>query len=329
MTATATANPSLKNPPARPRARPARCAPPGRGRALRAAPAVAGAPGVAAPLPLFKALGRRTWADAAPGWRAWTPQLAVQSRAATAALLRAGRFEPGQHVVDLASGTGDPALALAAAVVPGGRVTATDLVPGMLAGVADAAGRRGLANVVCQAADAEALPFATGTADRITCRFGVCFLPDPVAALREARRVLRPGGRAVLVSWGPPEGNSWYGRTVGILTGLGPGGGAAPDPETPGPFRFARPGALAAALRAAGFARVRTATRVVPWPWPGTPEQCRAQALDAAGVRRLLARLPPEHRDRALADALAAIRSRYDGRRVRFSATIVVAWGDR
>jgi SAM-dependent methyltransferase len=281
------------------------------------------------PLPLFRALGRRAWTEAAPGWRAWTPQLAAQSRAATAALLEAAGPAPGQHVLDLASGTGDPAFALAAAVGPGGRVTATDLVPGMLVAAAHEAGRRGLANVGCQVADSEALPFADRTADRVTCRFGACFFPDPVAALREARRVLRPGGRAVLVSWGPPEGNPWYGSTVGVLTGLGAGPWEAPDPETPGPFRFARPGALAAALRAAGFARAAERTRVVPWPWPGSPEECRAQALDAVGVRRLLARLPPERRDRALADALAAIRARYDGQRVQFEATIVVAWAER
>jgi SAM-dependent methyltransferase len=199
----------------------------------------------------------------------------------------------------------------------------------MLAAVADGAGRRGLANVGCQVADSEALPFADGTADRVTCRFGVSFFPDPVAALREGRRVLRPGGRVVLVTWGPPEGNPWYGSTVGILTGLGAPAGEALDPETPGPFRFARPGALGAALRAAGFARVRERTSVVPWPWPGPPEQCRAQALDAMGVRRLLDRLPPERRERALAEALAAIRARYDGQRVRFEATIVVAWAER
>jgi hypothetical protein len=46
-------------------------------------------------------------------------------------------------------------------------------------------------------------------------------------------------------------------------------------------------------------------------------------------VRRLLGRLPPEDRDRALAEALAAIRARYDGRWVRFEATIVVAWAER
>src|SRR5439155_5325472 len=110
---------------------------------------------------------------------------------------------PGLDVLDLASGTGEPALTLAPLVLPGGTVTATDLLPEILAVAEEQAAQQGRANLRCGVADAGDLPFADASFDRVTCRFGVMFFPDVPRALREVCRVLRPGGRAAFTAWGP------------------------------------------------------------------------------------------------------------------------------
>ncbi len=75
---------------------------------------------------------RQEWLAAASFWKKWYPQFVIQTRAATDLVVQGAALSPGMHVLDLASGTGEPALTLAEAVGPQGRVVATDLVPEML-----------------------------------------------------------------------------------------------------------------------------------------------------------------------------------------------------
>ncbi|WP_412028127.1 methyltransferase domain-containing protein [Deinococcus yunweiensis] len=107
---------------------------------------------------------------------------------------------PGQAVLDVMTGTGHVALALAPHVQPGGRVVGTDLSGGMLA-VARARAA-GLEHVSFVQADATALPLTDEVFDVVACASGVFFVPDMVAAVREWRRVVRPGGVVVLSSFG-------------------------------------------------------------------------------------------------------------------------------
>ncbi len=85
-------------------------------------------------------------------------------------------------VLDLASGEGDPVLTLAALVGEHGTVTATDVNPGPLAAAAVHARQSGISNIQFHVADAQQLPFEDAAFDRVTCRFGVMFFPDPLAA---------------------------------------------------------------------------------------------------------------------------------------------------
>ncbi len=136
----------------------------------------------------FKEQQRQQWATTAKTWRQWSAELAAQTRAATELMLQEAQVRPGMQVLDLASGTGEPALSLAAAVAPDGQVTATDLVPVMLAVTQEHALTRGLTNLTTQQADIEALPFSDASFDAITCRFGIMFCPDMPRAM-EVRAV--------------------------------------------------------------------------------------------------------------------------------------------
>jgi ubiquinone/menaquinone biosynthesis C-methylase UbiE len=117
------------------------------------------------------------------------------------ALLRAARIAPGQHVLDVATGTGAAAEAAAAIVGPSGTVIAGDISPAML-GVA----RRKLreAPVTLECLDAHALPYLDERFDAVICQLGLMLFSDPAGALAEFHRVLRADGRvAVSVSTTP------------------------------------------------------------------------------------------------------------------------------
>ena len=111
---------------------------------------------------------RQDWTRNAPSWRKGKAQHEEQTRAATEAITKAAQIKLGMQVLDLASGTGEPALTLAEAVGPDGHVTATDLVPEMLAVAEESARQRGLTNITFRQVDAEALPFPDRSFDVVT-----------------------------------------------------------------------------------------------------------------------------------------------------------------
>ena len=135
-------------------------------------------------------------------------------------LVHACRIGPGVHVLDVAAGTGNVALAAARA---GASVVASDLTPALLETGRRRAAERGL-SVEWVEADAEALPFADAVFDAVTSSVGVMFAPDQVTAAEELLRVCRPGGVIGLVNWTP---ESWSARLFGVL--------AAHVPPPPGP----------------------------------------------------------------------------------------------
>jgi len=227
---------------------------------------------------------RVRWASSADAWDRWADPMADLADKFNQPLLDAAGVTAGDRVLDLASGAGEPALSAARRVGPAGLVVGTDLVPAMLTGAvrrsADAPERPAYA-----AADMTALPFADGVFDRVTCRFGIMFVPDAVAALREALRTLRPGGRAAFMVWGARAENALFqvvGAAVDTQLGHDPVHDIAPL------FRFAEPGSLAAALTQAGFASaeetalkpVRKAPRGQPF-WRATLEMSFGGRLTA------------------------------------------------
>jgi SAM-dependent methyltransferase len=272
--------------------------------------------------PDYKSTVRQEWTGAAPAWKKWRPKLAEQSRSATELILRLAALEPGMRVLDLAGGPGDPALAIAAAVGPQGRVTATDLVPEMLEAAREYASAAGLANIDFRLADAENLDFPDASFDRVTCRFGLMFFPDTQKALIGIRRVLKPGGRAAFVVWGPMDENPLFASNLGPF--LKHVSVPPPPPDAPGVFRFAEEAKLAATLETAGFREVRCTKHKVTWSWPGPPEEAWQSTSEiAAPFQKLIAALPAEKRQEVLAEVLENARRFYDGVIVAYPATLV------
>jgi ubiquinone/menaquinone biosynthesis C-methylase UbiE len=111
-----------------------------------------------------------------------------------------------ERVLETAAGTGIVTRALLRVLSGGARVVATDLNPPMLDRAAE---RIASSRVSWQKADAQALPFPDGAFDAVVCQFGVMFFPDKQKAFREARRVLRPGGRFIFNVWDGIEHNEF------------------------------------------------------------------------------------------------------------------------
>ncbi|HKB23857.1 MAG TPA: methyltransferase domain-containing protein [Methylomirabilota bacterium] len=130
------------------------------------------------------------------------------------ALLRAARLEPGQRVLDLATGTGESALMAADALGPRGRLVGADLSLPMLRGALAKVGAR---PIRLAAMDGQALACRAEAFDAVICQLGLMFFPDPLAGLREARRVLRPGGGFAAVVWSTADRVPWGGALAWAL----------------------------------------------------------------------------------------------------------------
>jgi ubiquinone/menaquinone biosynthesis C-methylase UbiE len=267
-----------------------------------------------------KGMMRDQWSQAAKTWAEMHDALAASSKEATAAVVDAAALAPGMRVLDLAGGTGEPSLTVARRVQPGGSVVCTDLTQEMLAAAEANAKKLGLTNMSFRQVDAEDIPFDDREFDRVTCRFGIMFCPDPVRALSEVRRVLKPGGRAAFAVWAPPTENPMFFVTNSVLAAHG-----LVEPPPPGaltPFIFAELGSLSAKMREAGFSEVREEKRELGWSWPGTPDDhIHFMKATQPATQRALDSASP-----AVLDELrAAMGKYYDGKQLNYGAKIYIA----
>ncbi|MBV9819448.1 MAG: methyltransferase domain-containing protein [Solirubrobacterales bacterium] len=193
---------------------------------------------------------RETWERFSAGWIKWDPQVVEMLAPVGQEMIRSLVLaEDGVHL-DVASGTGEPGLSIAAQM-PRGRVVLTDLSEAMLAGASSKAEKLALRNVEIRVCGVDDLPFNDASFDSVSCRFGFMFFPDIRGAVSELVRVLRPGGRISTAVWAQPDGNAWATLPMGAISAeveL-----AAPEPDAPGLFRCAAPDSVAAILREAGL----------------------------------------------------------------------------
>ena len=120
-------------------------------------------------------------------------------------LIRGGGVGPGKQVLDAACGTGIVARKAAGLVGPGGRIAGLDFNEGMLRCAGNCAERDGLTVIEWHHGDVTCMPFSPGEFDTVLCQQGLQFFPDRLAALREMKRVLAPGGRIAIGVWGRAE----------------------------------------------------------------------------------------------------------------------------
>jgi ubiquinone/menaquinone biosynthesis C-methylase UbiE len=250
---------------------------------------------------------REDWNRVAAGWKRWWPTFEQGAQHLSDRMVQFAGLEPGQRVLDIGTGIGEPALTAARRVGPTGRVVATDISERMLDVARERATALGLENVDFVEGDSEALNLPNASFDIVLCRWTLMFLPGPAAALRVMWRMLRPDGRLVVAVWGPPEMDPMVTVTMDVLL---PAMGLSPPPsDQPGMFRYADAGRLAHALRQAGFADVRVQPVAVTFEWPSPEAYTRMRQDTAAVTVALLSQLTPERRAQVLDHITNAARS--------------------
>lgn len=267
------------------------------------------------------------WNSVAPAWERHASFVDGHLRAATEVLLDGAGVGEGDAVLDLATGAGGAGLAAADRVGSSGRVVLADVAPEMVAAAARrAAGRPEVSTVVC---DQGAVEAPDAGFDAVISRHGLMFAPAPADAVREAVRVLRPGGRYAAATWDRREANPWLGL---VLDAVGAQFGVPfPPPGVAGPFSLADPAQLAAVLTGGGLEDVRVETVAAPmtadsldaW-WERVPQLAGPLAMALAGME---ADVREEIRLRAL-DAGAAAARTVDGA-IELDGSVLVASGRR
>lgn len=166
----------------------------------------------------------------------------------------AAEIRPGDCVIDIACGTGVAAREAAKRSGGRGKVTGIDRNSGMLA-----VAREQAPQIDWREGRAEALPFDDGSFDAAVCQFGLMFFEDQALALREMRRVIGRGGRAVVAVWDRLENSPGYAAMVDLIGRMF--GSAAAD-ALRAPFALGDPGALNSLLHRAGWGEAAISTRV-------------------------------------------------------------------
>jgi ubiquinone/menaquinone biosynthesis C-methylase UbiE len=197
---------------------------------------------------------RTDWAERSKVWAKTSVAGRSEDDTFNQMIIAEAGIRPGEDVLDIASGTGNPAVSIAlsmqeAAADDAGTVTCTDLTPRMLETARGRAENLELSIMRFVAADMTGLPFAESSFDCVTCRFGLMFPEDKVAAAAEAKRTLKPGGRAAYVVWGAYDENPpFYVSKRAVANYFGEEEGPPADRHS-----MSAPGTLKQILDGAGF----------------------------------------------------------------------------
>jgi ubiquinone/menaquinone biosynthesis C-methylase UbiE len=170
------------------------------------------------------------------------------------AIIKSLNIKSNDVVLDIASGTGEPALTIAS-LVTNGEVYATDLSDEMLNIARTYADERGINNIEFKVADVSNLPFADNFFDKVSCRLGFMFFPDMQVAANEMFRVCKSSGKVATSVWAGPENNEWITLMSKVLSNHLEM--PQPPPGAPGMFRCAKPGFIKDLLEKAGFKNVK------------------------------------------------------------------------
>ena len=182
------------------------------------------------------------WSKASDAWDRWGWSLQRQYGAATEKMLDMASVTTGCHIIDIAAGPGYQTIQAAKKVGPSGTVLGVDLSAEMLAIARRNIDAQRLTNVAFKQADAATLEGVRLGFDGAICRLSLMIFSDPLAALKSAHTVLKPGGKLSVMVFSSPARNTFLSQPERIIRkrlGLSP-----PSPDQPGLFKLAKPETL-------------------------------------------------------------------------------------
>lgn len=273
---------------------------------------------------------KRYWNTVAgPRWVANPGFRERRNQESVALLLDLLHITGGESVLEIGCGTGAVTLPVATAVGEQGRVVAVDISEPMLNAARQRVAESGVRNVTLQLGDAQVMALEGAAFDIATSRMGVMFFADPVAAFRNIRSALKPGGRLVFACWAAlAENRHWLISYDIALRHLG-APAKSPDHE-PSPLAFADPEFVRGVLAAAGFVGIAV-ERAHPTIIGGSPEDEARQALTMGPTARLIEAKQPDEptRDVITREIAAAFAAEAADGPIRLPATIFLVTARR
>jgi ubiquinone/menaquinone biosynthesis C-methylase UbiE len=274
---------------------------------------------------------RMEWNAVAPGWKKYGKDMLKWMAPTSDQLIRSTGISSGQTVLDVATGTGQPALTIAKIVGENGKVVGVDLSPEMLEVAKEQAAYLGLTNAVFQVVKDESLSmFSDNTFDSVVCRNGLMFMPDPVKALKAFLRVLKAGGKASVTVWGSPDKSPVMGVVMKAISNYVPDmklpSAAAPAGTPGGPFSIPTVDMLRDYFLNAGFTNFTAEKIEVTVAQTDTAEQFWQGMTEVTGfLVILLSKLPDEKKLAIKNDVIESLRKIFpSGGPVKFTGELIL-----
>jgi ubiquinone/menaquinone biosynthesis C-methylase UbiE len=235
----------------------------------------------------FKAQQRQMWDNVAAGWQAWWATFESGAQKVSDKIVELAEIKPGDRVLDIATGIGEPAITAARRVRPSGKVVATDFSPQMLAIARARAKMLGLDSVMeFKECDAETLDFPKSSFNAVLSRWGLMFLPNLATALAGIRQLLVPDGRLSAAVWSVPAKVPLL--DLAFSTVRKQINAPAPAPGTPGPFALADADSLKRSFSQAGFRDIRVEILQITFGFDSPDSYTRFHQQIAAPIQAML-----------------------------------------
>lgn len=268
----------------------------------------------------------KTWSSVAEGWKRHDARLKQSGEPVTHRLIELAAIKAGNRILDIASGTGEPAIPMAQHVGETGFVVGTDLSGDMLAVARDKAVQLNVTNIEFHRVDGETLSFDPDSFDAATIRWGLMFMPEPEKILKQVRGLLRDEGRIAVACWAEPERNPFFTHVMAILMKYM----EVPKPSegAPGVFAFANPDRLTQTLTQGGFRHVDIEDLEVVMFEADSGEEYWQMMEDMAGpITQLVQQMDSQTRNAFIADVIDSVDAQKQDGKVRMKGTTWIAHG--
>lgn len=267
-----------------------------------------------------------SWNKFSAGWKKWDELTMSFLRPMGEKIIEFIKPGGSQHILDIASGTGEPGLSIAK-MLNDGKVIMTDIAEDMLIIANENAASRNIVNIETKVADVSNLPFDDNTFDSISCRFGFMFFPDMQMAANEMSRVLKPSGKIATSVWNIPEKNFWVTATMGtIMKHIDVPQNA---PGAPGMFRCCKPGLMKEIFEKAGFKNI-TEEEITTTLDCGTPDRYWSMMTEVgAPIVAALSKADDNLKEKIKNEVFETVSQKYSGDNLQLDASAIVITAEK
>jgi ubiquinone/menaquinone biosynthesis C-methylase UbiE len=244
----------------------------------------------------FKMAQREGWDSVAEGWKEWWEPIEKGAQKLSQRLIELAEIKPGQRVLDVATGIGEPSITAAKVIGTGGHVLATDISRQMLAIAKERATFLRLQDIIeFKESDAENLDLANSSFDAALCRWGLMLFPNLDVTIGKIYSSLVSGGRFAAAVWADATKVpiiSLATRIIGSQVQM-----LAPPPGVPNPFSLADTNKLEISLAGAGFRDIHIDTVIVTFEFESGEDYCRYCQAVSASARIVLSKETEERKE--------------------------------